>query len=106
MIKNKFAEIFYDNTVEVVERTETGAYSKTVAERVISTINADIQPYSGDLALEHYGYDIKCEKRMYFTQNDDVKAGNYIRYEGVLYRIIRAESRKMGSIAFLKEAEG
>lgn len=101
-MKSKFAECFYNDTVEVVEIKETGAYNKQTTQTTLAAVKADIQPYSGNLALEMYGYNIECEKRMYYDTCADVKIGNYILCNDVLYRIVYTTERTMGGTALLK----
>lgn len=100
-MRNSF-EYFYNDTVEVLEKTETGVYDTQTERKSLGTIKADVQPYNGKLALELYGYSMECDKRMYYDSCADVKVGSYILCAKVLYRIVYVTKRSMGSMALLK----
>lgn len=57
---------FLNDTAEVLRITESGAYKKTNETEVLGSLDCDIQPYSGKLALEEYGYNAECDKKMYY----------------------------------------
>lgn len=102
-MKNKFEKYFYKNTVDVIEITETGVYDKQTTRTVLASgIKADVQPLSGKLAAELYGFEKKCENRMYYSECPHIKAGRYILYDNILYRIEYVAQRDFGSMALLK----
>ncbi len=106
-MRTAFEKIFFNDTVEVIERKETGAYSKQVTENVLVSLRADIQPavYKDNLLLKHYGLSAEYEKHMYYNSCEHIKTGNYVRHNGVLYRIVHAFERQMGGECFLKVVE-
>ena len=107
-MKAVFEKFFFNDTVEVLERKETGVYNDAeVTETVLATVKADVQPsvYKDNLLLKQYGLSEAYEKHMYYNGCENIKAGNYIRHNGVLYRIAHVIDRQMGSEAFLKVVE-
>ncbi len=96
-----------NDKAEVLKITESGAYKKTKETEVLGSLDCDIQPYSGKLALEEYGYNVECDKKMYYREkNEGITAGGYIRTGGILYQIQYVTERKLGSMALLKRVTG
>ena len=96
-----------NDTAEVLRITESGAYKKTRVTEVLGSLDCDIQPYSGKLALEEYGYNVECDKKMYYQENNEgITAGGYIRTGGILYQIQYVTERKLGNTALLKRVTG
>ena len=53
----------------------------------IKDIYCDIQPYSTQLLLNQYGYNIEVNKRI-FTDNDaDIKVGTVLKYENISFEV-------------------
>ena len=98
-------ERFYNTRVTIVKIEEKGAYEKTYTETELARIEADIQPYSGNLAEEQYGFKEECELRMFAADNDAIAVGNHIRHDGRLYRIVYKpwSGGLFGTEALLKE---
>ncbi len=94
---------FLNDKAEVLRITESGAYKKTKETEVLGSLDCDIQPYSGKLATEEYGYNVECDKKMYYQgKNEGITAGGYIKTGGILYQIQYVTERKLGSMALLK----
>lgn len=79
--------VLYQSRVKVLEITESGAYEKKRSERELCEIAVDVQPYSGSLAAEKYGYKKECQLRMFCAYNPEIKPGRYIKYNGKIYQI-------------------
>ena len=102
-MKERFEKYFYKDTVDVVEITETGVYDKQITRTTLASgIKADVQPLSGALAMELYGFEKKCEKRMFYNKCEHIKAGRYVVYNNVLFRIEYVTQRDFGNMALLK----
>ena len=106
-MKVKAFEYFLNDTAEVINITESGAYKKTRTTEVLGSLKCDIQPYSGKLALEEYGYEVECDKKMYYQEKTvGITSGGYIKADGVLYQIQYVTERKLGCMALLKRVIG
>ena len=105
-MKNPF-ERFYKNTVNIVKIEEKGSYEKTYTETALTSIKADLQPYSGGLAEKEYGFKEECELRMFASNNESIQVSNCVRHDGKLYRIVYVPWKDglLGTEALLKEIE-
>lgn len=102
-MKERFEKYFYNDTVDVVKITETGVYDKQITRTILASgIKADVQPLNGALAMELYGFEKKCEKRMFYKECEHIKAGRYVVYNNVLFRIEYVTQRDFGNMALLK----
>lgn len=99
---NEYFGIFYKHEAEVITRKETGGYSRQMTETVLTSVKCDIQPYRGDLAMKEYGAVIECDKKMFFDNCPEIQENNFIRFENILYRIVRADRRSAGGVAYLR----
>ena len=75
--------MFYDYNV--------GIYNKTPGQKIdsvfipgvltwVKDISCDIQPYSAELLLKAYGYDIPVTKRFFIDDIKDIKIGTILKY--------------------------
>ncbi len=94
---------FYNTEVQIVQVTVKGAYEKVRTETELGSVYADIQPYSGGLATEEYGYNSECQFRMFCDKAEEIKAGNHIKYKDKLYKILYAAEWGMGLEVLLGE---
>ena len=102
-MKNKFEKYFYGDIVDVIEITETGAYNKQITRNVLASgIKADVQPLGGTLAAELYGFEKKCENRMYYSECPHIEVGRYILHNNILFRVEYVTERNFGCMALLK----
>lgn len=76
---NNFIVSLYNKTGQ---KDENGAYVGTSA--YVKDIDVDIQPYSTQLLLNQYGYEIKVNKRIFIDHCDsDVKIGSILKYTDI-----------------------
>ena len=105
-MKNPFKR-FYKTPVNIVKIEENGSYKKTYTETALASIKADLQPYSGGLAEKEYGFKEECKLRMFASNDESIKVGNYVRHDGKLYRIVYVpwSNGLLGTEALLKEID-
>lgn len=101
LTNNPFDKL-YNTPVELGEITGGGGYSNPHGIYTKHCdIMADIQPYSGGLAAEEYGYNNEVTLRMFCAQNDDLTVGRVARVNGVDYTVKYVESWEIGAVALL-----
>lgn len=103
MWNKHFANAFFRDTVTVLKVTKGSGYSRTETTETLCTVTGDLQPYSGGLAQEQYGFNIECQQRFFYDECDEIQTGNYIEVNGLRYRIEYVKKDRMGCVAFLKE---
>ena len=54
---------------------------------VTKTMRVNVQPYSRELLLKAYGYDIEVTKRVMCEVDTDIKEGSIITYKGIDYEV-------------------
>lgn len=74
MIKNKIVDL-YNKTGA---KDDFGGYIETPT--FIKSIDCDIQPYSTELLLKNYGYNIEVSKRIFMDIDTDIKVGSILKY--------------------------
>ena len=47
---------------------------------LIKTIDVDMQPYSTELFIRQYGYNIECTKRFFIEDVSDIQIGTILMY--------------------------
>ncbi len=83
-----------------IERDDyDGTYTKTE----LSSVMADIQPYSGGLAEKEYGFDTEVTARMFCGDCADIVPGRYVIANGRLYLIRYTARWGLGLEALLDE---
>lgn len=61
----------------------------------IKTLKGNIQPYSNELLLKNYGYDIHCTNIFYYRRIDnEIMIGYFLKYKNEWYKIIKVISWK------------
>lgn len=109
--KNFKAHIFYEdglmlNFQAITREVSTDDILLFLREEsstiLASGVKADVQPLSGALAMELYGFEKKCEKRMFYKECEHIKVGRYVVYNNVLFRIEYVTQRNFGNMALLK----
>lgn len=105
-LKNEFARIFYNDSIEVIKITRGTGYDRSERLERLCTIKGDLQPYGGGLAQSEYGLTIECNMRLFCAENEHIKTGNHIEVNGLRYRIEYAVNRGLGMYALLKGVEG
>jgi len=109
-MKNIFS-VFRDTEVEIFEAQGVSSYSSDTDMTLIKVITANVVPYSSwqkEYGLTDRPFSLENDRRMkmYFDNEDMefVRAGNYARANGIMYRIENSQKRNMGAMAVLKEA--
>ena len=88
---------FYKTDVRLFEIQKSGGYSRdTAITNELGSIKADLQPYGGELAREHYGVSVECQMQMFCEHCEAVKVGSYAEADGVRYRIVYVASWDCG----------
>lgn len=95
-------ERFYKTEVEVVKISCGGGYGAKKETEFLCTVKADLQPYSGALAEMEYGFNIKCQKRMFCLHCAHIREGNCAVVNNTYYRIVYVEEWDSGMMAFLE----
>ncbi len=96
-------EKFYKIPVQIGKLTGGGGYSDSEKKfEVLDEIKADVQPYSGGLAQNEYGFDVQCQYRMYCAQNEHLAEGNVVQIEEQRYLVVYVSSWEMGEESLLK----
>ena len=54
---------------------------------VSKPMRVNVQPYSRELLLKAYGYDIEVTKRVMCEVDTDIKEGSIITYKGIDYEV-------------------
>jgi hypothetical protein len=83
--------MFYDKEIEIFAKGETtkNIYGGTVIGQsiYIKTILGDVQPYSKELLVKEYGYDIQVSNRVFIDLDSLVTEGKILKYKNVDYEI-------------------
>lgn len=61
----------------------------------IKNINVDIQPYSTELLLKTYGYNIQVTVRIFADKDENIKVGTILKYTNKLGNTEDYEVRKI-----------
>lgn len=109
VISNPF-ERFRDKRIEILQITESGPYTREWTAVLLGEVMADIQPYSGKLIMQggtlqntEYGLKSNSLLRLFTNESEHIKTGNYVRFDGKVYRINFAVTRQFGTEALLDE---
>lgn len=76
--------MFCDYTVgvnKIVTNKDNGYSVETL--NYIKDIECDIQPYSKELLLKSYGYDIQCNKRILCEADSDIDTDTIFTYKDI-----------------------
>lgn len=98
-------EIFYGDTAEIFKVSLVSDYDAAYEKRLASTVACDVQPLGGNVSENENGLLKSCEKKMYFSSDADIVAGDYAVIEGESYIIRRVDRRSLGSVAYLEGRE-
>ena len=93
---------FYKTPVEIYALTKNSDYSNGAKTAFICSINADIQPFDGNMESLDFGQQIKKRIKLYCGSCDAVCEGNYAITDGMSYRIVYVERRNLGICAVLE----
>lgn len=83
MFKDQFVSIY---NKEEGSQNEYGAWVDGNYKFIKSKF-VDIQPYSTELLLKDYGYNIEVTKRIFDEVDDDIKIGTILRYKDEKYEV-------------------
>jgi hypothetical protein len=76
----------------MIKRDRVGIYNKTEGQKneygvwvegeleFIKNIDVDIQPYSTELLLKEYGYNIQVTKRIFADSDPNINIGTVLKY--------------------------
>ncbi len=96
-------ERFYKIPVQIGKLTGGSGYIDSEKKfELLDEIRADVQPYSGGLAQNEYGFDIQCQYRMYCAQNGHLTEGNVALIKGERHLIVYVSSWEIGVEALLE----
>lgn len=62
-----------------------GGYTET--QTCVKDICCDMQPYSADLLLKNYGYNIEVSKRLFMDKESNVVIGSVLKYNSTDYEV-------------------
>lgn len=82
---------FYNKTIQILRESDGQLYhgSWVKGDYVpISEISCDVQPANREQIYKDYGYYIDCKYRI-FCDRIDIKTGDYIRFEGAEYKVVK-----------------
>ena len=102
MTSNPFKR-FYTTVVSIVQY-KINDYTGEKETKVLGTLKADIQPYSGDKAREAYGIEIECQKRMFCEPDPNIDVRNYLEINGEIYEIVHVAEWNMGLEVMLQRS--
>ncbi len=106
---DKFQSVFdiFNNTkMDIIELGDYDDYENVYyGNKVIGTINGDLQPYSGEMAQREYGLSIECQYAFYCHNDDRIKEGVYFTEGGKTYQVAYSALWDMGCAALLREVD-
>ena len=84
--------MFYDDNVILKNTTdgssdEYGGYIPGV--ETTETFIADVQPFSHELMLKKYGYDMQVTRLMFCEPNENIKIGSIITFKDKDYLVVK-----------------
>ncbi|AJA48489.1 hypothetical protein CPAST_c24190 [Clostridium pasteurianum DSM 525 = ATCC 6013] len=83
MIKNYLVSVY---NKEEGYKDEYGAFAEGDLKFIKSKF-VDIQPYSTELLLKDYGYNIEVSSRIFDEIDDDIKIGTILQYKDEQYEV-------------------
>lgn len=98
----KAFERMYSDTAELYVLSESSSYEAEARLESAGEIAADVQPCGGSVEERDYGLTSERDAKMYCKEHEAVKPGNFVKTGGTLYRIERADRRKLGLTVYLK----
>lgn len=102
-------ERFYTKEVEIYSMREEGVYTRERVFTPLCTIMADVQPYiAGETSRNElgdlmFGLMEQYKLRLFAADNENIKVGNYVLYDGSYYRIEHVSGWELGTEAVLSE---
>lgn len=96
-------DIFRNTRAEVFEASGISGYGTAAEMTLLYVISADIQPISGSVDDKEYSLTEERRMRMFYSGEHSIAVGNFIRTDGVMYRVEYVEKRSLGAMAVLKE---
>lgn len=93
---------FYNTKVKIISPKTGGGYSDGEEYVEKNTILSDVQPYSGTLEKNQFGFSGGMKKKIYFD-NAEIIMGDYAMIGDIKYRVIYVEKRMLGGMAVLEE---
>lgn len=101
---SKRFDIFRDKRAEIFEASGISEYSSNAGMTLSEVIPADIQPVSGAVKDEDFSLVGERSVRMFYDGKYNIKAGDFVRSDGVMYRVEYVEKRILGNMALLRES--
>lgn len=99
--------MFYDFQVEIYNRlpsTKVNGVTIPGALVLIKTIDVDMQPYSTELLIKQYGYNIECNKRIFMDFDPAIKVGTILQYTNPQNTVEKYEVKKIINWDYLELA--
>lgn len=96
-------DVFQNDTAEVFEAVGISGYGSSAEMRLLYVISADIQPISASVADREFSIASERRMRMFFSEKYDLRAGQFVKTGGVMYRVEYAQKRGLGAEAVIKE---
>lgn len=104
-IMKRMFEKMYSDRAEIFRLGEGSGYASEESLESAGYINADVQPENGSVSELAFGLEAEGGSKMYCGEHEELKPGNYVKTGGVLYRIERADKRRLGMTVYLKRSD-
>lgn len=95
---------FYTKIAEIYRIKSGSTYSAAAETKLVCSVSADIQPFSGNVTEEEYGLRIERALKMYCKGCADIKEGDYVSVDGEMYRIKSVKNWNMGIEALIEKS--
>lgn len=95
---------FYDTRIDIYT-AEKNSYNKKGERTFVTSITADIQPYTDNTEKKPFGLDENRACKMFCDKNSAVKCGAHVLFGGKWYMISAVSEGYFGMSAVIRSCE-